>query len=265
MLNSGRGIYFFHFLDVNSQNNIRLLPLLSYYQGMRAFSYLRVSDKSQIEGDGFPRQRAAISKHAKQFGLEIVHEYAEQGMTGDSSWSDRPAFQEMVSAILDNGVRTIVVENLTRLARAYVVQDAILVFLASKKVTLISADTGEDVTAAFHGDPMKKAIIQMQAVFSELEKNSLVRKLKAARARSRAEKGRCEGRKPFGEKAGEQDAIERMKRLRRKPVGKAKRMSFAKIAARLQEERFPTRTGKPWSAASVQGILGRGSSFQRVS
>ena len=237
---------------------------MSYYQGVKAFSYLRVSDKSQIEGDGFPRQRAAIAKHAKHFGMEIVHEYAEQGMTGDSSWSDRPAFQEMVSAILDNGVRTIVVENLTRLARAYVVQDAILVFLASKGVSLISADTGEDVTAAFHGDPMKKAIIQMQAVFSELEKNSLVRKLKAARARSRAENGRCEGRKPFGERDGEQDAIERMRRLRRKPVGKDKRMSFAKIAARLQEEGFPTRTGKPWSAASVKGILGRGSSFQRV-
>ena len=40
-------------------------------------------------------------------------------------------------------------------------------------------------------------------------------------------------------------------------VPKDKRMSFGKIAARLQEEGFPTRTGKPWSAASVQGILGR--------
>ena len=136
-------------------------------------------------------------------GIEIVREYVEQGVTGDASWSDRPAFQEMVSAILDNGVRTVIVENLTRLARAYVVQDAILVFLASKEVSLISAYTGEGVTAAFHGDPMKKAIIQMQAVFSALEKNSLVRKLKAARARKRAENGRCEGRKPFGERSGE--------------------------------------------------------------
>ena len=161
-------------------------------------------------------------------GIEIVREYVEQGVTGDASWSDRPAFQEMVSAILDNGVRTVIVENLTRLARAYVVQDAILVFLASKEVSLISAYTGEGVTAAFHGDPMKKAIIQMQAVFSALEKNSLVRKLKAARARKRAENGRCEGRKPFGERSGEKGAIVRMRQLRRKPVRKDKRMSFAK-------------------------------------
>jgi site-specific DNA recombinase len=231
--------------------------MIANLKGMKAFSYLRVSDKTQIKGNGFPRQRAAITKQAKTMGIEIVREYVEQGVTGDSSWSDRPAFQEMVSDILDNGVRALIVETLTRLARAYVVQDAILVFLASKEVSLISADTGEDVTAAFQGDPMKKAIIQMQAVFSELEKNSLVRKLKAARARKRAENDRGEGRKPFGERSGEKDAIVRMRQLRRKPVRKNKRMCFAKIAARLQEEGHPTRPGKPWSAASVQGILGR--------
>jgi DNA invertase Pin-like site-specific DNA recombinase len=49
---------------------------------MNAFSYLRVSDKSQIEGDGFPRQRAAITKQAKTMGIEIVREYVEQGVTG---------------------------------------------------------------------------------------------------------------------------------------------------------------------------------------
>lgn len=190
-------------------------------------------------------------------GYEIVREFAEEGITGDSSWTDRPAFQEMIGTILDNGVRTVFVENLTRLARAYVIADAILVYLASKGITLISADTGEDVTAAMSGDPMKKAMIQMQAVFSELEKNSLVRKLRAARARKRAEAGRCEGVKPFGNLPGEMDAIERMKRLRRKPVGKDKRLSFAKIADALEAEGFKTRSGKPWAASTVKQILNR--------
>ena len=224
---------------------------------MKAFSYLRVSDKTQVSGDGFPRQREAIENQAKLMGAEIVREFAEQGMTGDSDWDERPAFQEMVAAILGNGVRTVIVENLTRLSRAYVVQDAILVFLASKNVSLVSADTGEDVTAAFHGDPMKKAIIQMQAVFSELEKNSLVRKLRMARARKKADQGWCEGPKPFGHLPGEQEAIDRMHQLRRKPVGKSKRMSFAKIAAALQEEGFPTRSGRPWGASSVRVILSK--------
>ena len=190
-------------------------------------------------------------------GVVIVREFREEGMTGDSSWEKRPAFQEMLSAIFDNGVRTVIVENLTRLARAYVIADAILVYLAAKGITLISADTGEDVTDAMSGDPMKKAMIQMQAVFSELEKNSLVRKLKAARARKRAETGRCEGVKPFGTLPGEDEAIQRMKALRRKPVGNAKRMSFAKIATALQTEGFQTRGGNPWQASTVRDILSK--------
>jgi DNA invertase Pin-like site-specific DNA recombinase len=224
---------------------------------MKAFSYLRVSDRSQISGDGFPRQREAIRRQAGVMGAVIVREFAEEGITGDSTWSDRPAFQAMVSAILDTGIHTVIVENLSRLSRAYVVQDAILVFLASKNVSLVSADTGEDVTAAFHGDPMKKAIIQMQAVFSELEKNSLVRKLRAARERKRAETGACEGVKPFGTFPGEAETIEEMRRLRRKPIGKAKRASFAKIAAALNARGLPTRTGKPWAAETVRKILAR--------
>ena len=190
-------------------------------------------------------------------GFEIVREFAEEGITGDSSWTARPAFQEMVGAILDNGVRTVFVENLTRLARAYVIADAILVYLASKGITLVSADTGEDVTAAMSGDPMKKAMIQMQAVFSELEKNSLVRKLKAARVRKRNETGRCEGVKPFGSLQGEGVAIHRMRQLRRKPVGKSKPLSFAKIAETLNAEGAPTRGGSPWAASTVKQILNR--------
>lgn len=190
-------------------------------------------------------------------GFSIVREFAEEGITGDSSWTARPAFQEMIAVILDNGVRTVFVENLTRLARAYVIADAILVYLASKGITLISADTGEDVTAAMSGDPMKKAMIQMQAVFSELEKNSLVRKLKASRARKRSEAGRCEGRKPYGSTPDEVNIIARMKTLRRKPVGSAKRMSFAKIAATLDAEGIAPRSGGTWSASTVKQILNR--------
>lgn len=224
---------------------------------MKAFSYLRVSGKSQIEGDGFPRQRAAIDRQARLMGATIAREFVEEGVTGDSTWENRPAFQDMLSEIFGNGVRTIIVENLTRLSRAYVVQDAILVFLASKGIALISADTGEDVTAAIQGDPMKKAIIQMQAVFSELEKNSLVRKLRAARQRKRAATGRCEGQKPFGMLAGESDTLALMRSLRRKPVGQGKRMSFARIAAELNSLAIPSRQGKQWSASTVQDILKR--------
>lgn len=222
---------------------------------MKAFSYLRVSSKGQVEKDGFPRQRQTIDTTAKNLGIQIVKEYHDDGVTGDTDWFDRPSFQSMISDILANGVRTIIVENLSRLARAYVVADAIIVYLASKNITLISADTGEDVTAAFHGDPMKKALIQMQAIFAELEKNTLIRKLRAARVRTRQEKGKCEGRKAFGEREGEVEILDLIRSLRRKPKG-GKRMAFAEIAAKLNQDGIQTRTGKLWHPEVVRRLLG---------
>ena len=40
----------------------------------KAFGYLRVSGKSQIDGDGFPRQRENILKYAAANGVEISAE-----------------------------------------------------------------------------------------------------------------------------------------------------------------------------------------------
>ncbi len=77
--------------------------------------------------------------------------------------------------------------------------------------------TGQDVTSPI--DPMSKAMIQVQGAFAELDKNLLVRKLRKGRQKKLAETGRCEGRKPFGIKPGEQDTIDRIKQLYRKKPG----------------------------------------------
>ena len=61
-----------------------------------------------------------------------------------------------------------------------------------------NATTGEEMTDSLKAetDPIRKAMIQVQAVFSELEKRRLVLKLKKARdAASGALGRRCEGRK----------------------------------------------------------------------
>ncbi len=219
---------------------------------MKCYSYIRVSGKSQVDKDGFPRQRAACEAWAAVNGAEIVKEFREKGVGGDAEWEKRPAFEDMLGAIMGNGVHTIIVENLTRLARAFVVQDTLLTYLVSKDITLISADSGENITEAVNGDPIRRAMVQIQAVFSELEKATLVRKLRAARQRRRAEGGGwTEGRKAFGFRPGEKDTIAIMRRFR------SKKMSLAQVARALDAAGRPSRSGKPWSGESVRKILKR--------
>jgi DNA invertase Pin-like site-specific DNA recombinase len=165
---------------------------------LQAFAYLRVSGKGQIDKDGFTRQEQTIRTFSKS-RFEIVQIFKDGGVSGTTDESNRPAFQEMMAEVLKNGVRTVIVEGLDRLARELRIQETMMIYLASKGVTMFSARTGENVTEAMMSDPMRKALVQMQGVFSELEKAMMVKKLRAARDRIRKKTGKCEGRKGYGE------------------------------------------------------------------
>lgn len=219
---------------------------------MKAFGYVRVSSQGQVEGNGFRRQEDEILAYCKANKIDLVEVYREEGVSGTTDETDRPAFQDMVSAILKNGVRTVIVEGLDRLAREYRIQETLLVYLAAKGITLINARTGENVTEAISADPMKKALIQIQGVFAELEKNLLVKKLRVARKAKAEEVGKCEGRKSYQEAAPE--LVARIKALYRKPKN-GKRKSLQEMVNILNAKGSYTLDGKPWSRQNLHRVI----------
>jgi DNA invertase Pin-like site-specific DNA recombinase len=208
--------------------------------------------RGQIKGNGFDRQQETIKKYAKEKGITVKETFRD---TFTGTEADRPEFNQMVATILGNGVHTILVESLDRLARDMTVQGLLLAKLVQHGITLIKCVDGEDVTDSMRKEPMSKAMIQIQSVFSELEKSLLLCKLRRARQAKKEATGKCEGRKAFGEKAGEQETVEIMRSLRRKRSGK--RLSFAKIARELNHRSIPTRTGTIWQTTTVRNILSR--------
>ena len=217
-----------------------------------AFAYLRVSSKGQVHGHGFDRQLETIARFGSECGY-VVTETFRDAFTGTEA--DRPEFNRMVSVILGNGVNTILVESLDRLARDVMVQSLLLAKLAQHGIKIINCCTGEDVTAAMSEDPMRRALIQIQSVFSELEKSRLVSKLRRARDAKKEQTGRCEGRKPYGEREGEAETMILMRSLRRNADGA--QLSFARIAAELNARHVATRTGARWHTTTVKNILTR--------
>jgi DNA invertase Pin-like site-specific DNA recombinase len=211
----------------------------------KAFAYLRVSGKGQVEGDGFPRQLAAIKGYAKQHDIRVVEVFREEGVTGTKESMDRPAWSALMTALHSNGVRTVIVERLDRLARDLMVQETTIADLERHGFTLVSVQE-PDLMAS---DPARVAFRQMMGVFAQYDKTQIVLKLRGARLRKRAAEGRCEGRKPFGYYDGESAALDRMKALR------ADGMGFDRIAAQLNAEGVATRTGKPWHGVVVNRIL----------
>lgn len=222
---------------------------------MKAFSYLRVSGKGQIDGDGFERQRDKVQKWAKVNGYQIVQEFIEAGVSGTKELEERPALSALFAAL--NGVRTVIVERADRISRDLMAGEIILAEFRELKVAVIEAEDGRNLSHEDPDNPTGTLVRQILSAIAQFDKTGIVSKLRKARERIRKETGRCEGRKPFGDRPGESETIELMRSLRRKPIGKAKRMSFARIADALQAAGHPTRSGKPWSASSVKTILSR--------
>jgi DNA invertase Pin-like site-specific DNA recombinase len=214
---------------------------------IEAFGYLRVSGRGQLVGDGFPRQRESIQRHADANGITIVRWFEERGICGATEWEDRPAWLDAVTHL--NGVRTIVVESLNRLARDLFVQEHILRDLKHRGVTLLSATEGpQDLDS----DATRVMLRQILGAIAEYDRKMIVLKLKAARKRMKATVGFCEGRKRFGERPGEPALLQRMRVLR------AEGRTFDSIAETLNADGVPTRvTGRRWFGSTVAKILRR--------
>ena len=111
----------------------------------KAFAYYRTSSATNVSGkdkdakgkdgdkpkkkglsedkDSRVRQELAVRAYASANDLEIVGEFYDAAVSGADMIHKRPGFEEMLKAILGNGVRTILVETANRFARDLIVQE----------------------------------------------------------------------------------------------------------------------------------------------
>ena len=61
--------------------------------GKRAYGYIRVSGRAQVDGDGLIRQEKAILDYAKANGITIENIFREEGVSG--TLEHRPALAEL--------------------------------------------------------------------------------------------------------------------------------------------------------------------------
>lgn len=221
-----------------------------------AVSYLRCSGLGQVAGDTWDRQTAAIERYAKGHGIKVIDEFRDAGVSGAKDLDSRPGLAALIDRIESNGVRIVLVENATRLARDLMVSEVILQQLTTVGCTVIATDSGTDLTADTD-DPTRRLIRQVLGAVAEFDRRVTVLKLRAARERIRGRGKRCEGRKPYGSRPGEDIVLARIKELHRKPYGHPRR-SLQQICQVLNAEGLATRTGRPWSRQVLSRIIHRG-------
>jgi DNA invertase Pin-like site-specific DNA recombinase len=156
----------------------------------------------------------------------------------------------MLDRIESNGVGTVIVEDVSRFAREMKAHVLGLALLRERGVQLLSAVDGQNLTE--ETDEMTEGMVTIMAVFAQIEKKRLVKKLRAARDRKSLQQGRrVEWRRSYRE--SNPNLVREAKRLRH--GNRKERLSLRDISTRLKESGYVTQKGTPFSAAQVKRLL----------
>ena len=214
-----------------------------------AVAYYRTSSATNVgqDKDSLSRQQAAVRACAESRTLEVVHEYYDAAISGADAIDGRPGFAAMLTYMLSNGARTIIVENASRFARDLIVQETGYAMLRVKGIELIAADAPD----SFLSDtPTAVLIRQILGAVAQFDKAMLVHKLRGARDRRSAQLGRrVEGNPNW--KAVPVAAIAAAS------AGYAKGLTLRAISAEMAAKGFTSPSGRPYGPESVKRMLAR--------
>jgi site-specific DNA recombinase len=151
---------------------------------MRVAGYIRVSTKQQKQEGSHERQRDRLEDWADRndHDLDIYQDIAISGQS-----DDRPAYEEMMTAVKDGGYGAVAVRELSRFGRSLQQVLGDIETLDEHDVEFISISESFDTSSA-----MGTAMLQMIGVFNEFWAN-----LARERAKEMVERRKAEG-KPVG-------------------------------------------------------------------
>lgn len=140
---------------------------------MKCVAYMRVSTEKQAEeGNGLDSQKRDILKYAGNNQLVISEWYVDDGYTGSNM--DRPALQRLIKECMNKKIDKIVSFKLDRLSRNMI--DGLYI------IEKIFMPNGVEFKCVHdnvnYDDPMQQAYTQMMAVFAQLDKNTMMLRMR---------------------------------------------------------------------------------------
>lgn len=215
--------------------------------------YVRVSGINQVEnGGGLDIQKKRITEYCKDKGYNLGRFYEERGVSG--AVRDRPALLTLLKDCESGKIKRVVVFRHDRLAREITTAIWIETQLKKYDIELSSVSDPELDT----NDPLQAAFRNIIHVFSQLEKELIVFRLREGRIETAENGKKACGALPFGyTKAGdtldinlkEAEFVEKIFRWA------AKGLTYSRIAENLNKNGLLTRRGKPFQIESVKYIL----------
>ena len=140
---------------------------------MECVVYMRVSTEKQAEeGNGLESQKRDIQNYCKKNEYIITDYYIDDGYTGANM--DRPELQRLISDCVAKRIKCVVTFKLDRLSRSMV--DGIYMIERVFQPNNILFKCVHDSIS--YDSPMEQAYTQMMAVFAQLDKNTMLLRMR---------------------------------------------------------------------------------------
>lgn len=140
---------------------------------MECVAYMRVSTEKQAEeGNGLDSQKRDILAWAGKNEFVIKEWYVDDGYTGSNM--NRPALQRLISDCYAKKIKNVIAFKLDRLSRSMI--DGLYII---EKIFMPNGVTFKCVHDSVNYDsPMEQAYTQMMAVFAQLDKNTMMLRMR---------------------------------------------------------------------------------------
>jgi site-specific DNA recombinase len=221
---------------------------------MKAIGYIRVSTGSQEEdGHSLEVQRGAIERYCAYKGFDLVDLLVDPGVSAGKPLCTRPKGRLICDAAESGAVQHVVATKLDRVFRNTL--DCLDTLAKWEKAGVAVHFIEQDINTDGY---MGRFILTLLAAVAEMERGQTSERTRAVTRHLRAS-GRAYSHTPYGyDRQGaqlvpneaEQAVLAQMRQMR------AEGLSYHRIAARLNEDGIPPKSGAKWHPYSVQKVIG---------
>ncbi len=140
---------------------------------MECVVYMRVSTEKQAEeGNGLESQKRDIQNYCKKNEYIITDYYIDDGYTGANM--DRPELQRLITDCVAKRIKCVVAFKLDRLSRS-MVDGIYLIERVFQPNSILFKCVHDSIS---YDSPMEQAYTQMMAVFAQLDKNTMLLRMR---------------------------------------------------------------------------------------
>jgi DNA invertase Pin-like site-specific DNA recombinase len=218
------------------------------------YAYLRTSNKNSkiaLDGDSRDRQMKSIKKFCRNKGWKIEDTFYDCSVSGDNGTdlTERDEWNEMMSRMKSNGIKTFIVSDQTRFSRSILTAEIMKKDCRENEISAFDSSTGNDLAISKNENPEVALINNLLQAISEYDKLKTTQRLQSGRRRAKKLNKAIGGNYSYGSRKGEKKLIHRIQELRNR--AKNGRLSLQDIAQRINEEGFKTRKGTAFSRQQI--------------